>query len=296
MSDIDFVRLDPPQRRKKWVEFQENDIESQIFSEVRRHSTSGMIPINNKKKFNEIKTDISFESSLSSPLSSSLGSTGEEPTFHTIKKTSNLLPNKIQPQQQQPSCSPPTSQMSFNASFGGFSHTGAPASLKEAFPTSGRMYPNNRRTPRLPSVSSNESVGSSTTTTSIRFSDVNEIEDLEERCSEVILGEEMCKYSALENIKKQDGVYTGWSNLVLGESMGWSENIKSDKAPSQQGLKMQRNPTNPSDKLSVESCSQLTIQDYAPVLLETESSPDLSSLRQITWPRSPSRSFVRNFP
>jgi len=125
---------------------------------------------------------------------------------------------------------------------------------------------------------------------------VNEIEDLEERCSEVILGEEMCKYSALENIKRQDGVYTGWSNLVLGESMGWSENIKSDKVPLQQGLKMQRNPTNPSGKLSVDSCSQLTIQDYAPVLLETESSPDLSSLRQITWPRSPSRSFVRNFP
>ena len=24
----------------------------------------------------------------------------------------------------------------------------------------------------------------------------------------------------------KDGVYTGWSNLILGQTMGWSENIK----------------------------------------------------------------------
>ena len=40
------------------------------------------------------------------------------------------------------------------------------------------------------------------------MSDVNELEDLEEKCSELVLGEEVYKYSPLENIRIQVGQHS----------------------------------------------------------------------------------------
>eukprot|EP00088_Acartia_fossae_P049822 TRINITY_DN5522_c0_g2_i11.p1 TRINITY_DN5522_c0_g2~~TRINITY_DN5522_c0_g2_i11.p1 ORF type:complete len:355 (-),score=64.80 TRINITY_DN5522_c0_g2_i11:646-1680(-) len=341
-TDSSFVRLDPPQRRKKWVDFQENDIESQLFPDGRRHSASAFTsspPLNTSNGQTNAKSQledniISSDSALSSPLSSSLGSAGEGGGVCSQNVPSNKVKfdyETVDKQRQLPLAhdastdSTTSSTFSFNASFGGFSHSGVPVNMKNAFPQPNPALLSSRRRHsqlaapglgrerisgdesslarcRLASVSSTDSQGSSHTTTSIKFSDLNEIEDLEQRYAELLVGSadthvntqdghregvdtspggqdgQLSRYSALKNIRLQEGAYMGWSNSVLGEKHGWSEQIKGDI--DERVLKNQ----------------QLQIPPGGSVLIESESTPELPSLRQITWPKSPSRTFVRNFP
>ena len=204
---------------------QENDIESQLFPDGRRHSASAFTrspPLNTS---NDLQTDahspqledsiISSDSALSSPLSSSLGSAGEGGAGnHSISSNKVKFDYETMDKQRQLSLANGAStdtttspSISFNASFGGFSHSGAPVAMKNAFPQPTLALSSRRhsqltqgqgREPykgdemlarcRQASVSSTDSQGSSHTTTSIKFSDLNEIDDLEQRYAELLVG------------------------------------------------------------------------------------------------------------
>lgn len=193
MSDLEHIRLNPPPTRK-WVKFQDWDEEAlQFQSRERRHSSH----------------DLSF---LSSSVSSesSLGSTGEG------RKSFSAVSNMSASQEEK--------DFAFNSSFGGYMQNGDAAALRSLFQPLSRKSSVLRRIPTDSSISSADSI-LSTSPVRIKFTSFDEVRSSETiRSGETSL-EERSRYEAFNEVRR-DGVYLGWSNDVLGTTLGWSEDIK----------------------------------------------------------------------
>jgi len=121
-----------------------------------------------------------------------------------------------------------------------------------------------------------------------RYSAFNELIEQEKKTAELSYGD---TYAALEALRQEEGgAYLGWSNQILGNSFGWSETIKGETRPAPPDTLPLGAPSHPNHLLpsSSELCPEVSV--------ETQSTPEMTGLRTISWPRSPTRTFVRNFP
>ena len=270
------VRLNPPPTRK-WVKFEDWDEEALEYkTSVRRHSGHDL------------------SSSVSSDCGS-LGSAGEG--GRNLSSSPEEKPREIV----------------FNSSFGGYRHNGDAAALRTMFQPPSRTppamsksvlippcYPQTPSTSPLgspPSTSSPLDSPPATTTpfgspsgslgspTKLKYSALNELLELEKKSSEMSFDD---AYAALETVRREGGTaYLGWSNHVLGTSYGWSETIKSDCRPGSLELLSPGGTTKPS------RTSSGTTLSTPEMTVETQSTPEMTGLRTISWPRSPTRSFVK---
>lgn len=271
------VRLNPPPTRK-WVKFEDWDEEALEYkTSARRHSGHDL------------------SSSVSSDDSGSLGSAGEG--GHNLSSS---------PAERKPK------EIVFNSSFGGYRHNGDAAALRTMFKPPSRSSPTMSRGVLIPTFSpptpSTSPLGSPPSTSSLidsppatstpfgspsgslgspaklKYSALNELLEQENTSSEMSFDD---AYAALESVRREGGAaYLGWSNHVLGTSYGWSETIKGECRPGSLELLSTR-PARTSSPTTL-STPEMTV--------ETQSTPEMTGLRTISWPRSPTRSFVRNFP
>jgi len=203
----------------------------------------------------------SAQDTLSSSVSSetSLGSAGEG------SGKSRLLASMDEPAGPK--------ALAFNASFGGYTQNGDPAAIRSVF-----KPPKRSASIQVPRALSAEVAASPP----VRFSAFKEVDETqEEEAEQQTVGQrrdstsdESSRYSAFDGVRRE-GVYLGWSNNVLGTEYGWSENIKTAEAQRPGSLHL----------LSAEARSEADPSPEAP-----------GALRLSSWPRSPGRSFVRNFP